>query len=41
MFSFNKILSDEWDSSECYFLDGKSEHFYDCNETVWLGKPLS
>jgi hypothetical protein len=35
------VLIQEWENGECYFLDGQSDHFYDCNETVWLGKPLS
>jgi hypothetical protein len=30
-----------WWNRECYYLDGTTEHFYDCNETVWLGNPLS
>jgi hypothetical protein len=35
------VLIQTWESRECYYLDGTTEHFYDSNERIWLGNPLS
>jgi hypothetical protein len=35
------VLIQVWESRECYYLDGTTKHFCDCNETIWLGNPLS